>query len=88
MVRRDVPGGPQPISLQIFMSQKQVCEATNLSKTTVWRKQKDGDFPKPIKISANRVVWDQGELEKWQEAQMAKRPAAVPDTGPAKPETD
>ncbi len=70
------------------MPLKLVCEATNLSKTTVWRKQRDGEFPQPIKISANRVVWDQGEVEKWQEAQMAKRHGTVPDTSPAKPRTD
>ena len=70
------------------MPLKLVCEATNLSKTTVWRKQRDGEFPQPIKISANRVVWDQGEVEKWQEAQMAKRRAAVAETSPAKPGTD
>jgi prophage regulatory protein len=32
---------------------------------TVWRRVKEGTFPKPQKISANCTVWSNDELNAW-----------------------
>lgn len=42
-----------------------VMQFTSLSRATVYRRVKDGTFPKPIKIGENRVVWRPEDLESW-----------------------
>lgn len=41
------------------------------SAPTLWRKVKDGTFPKPIKLSARVTVWKIGEVRAWMTAQAA-----------------
>lgn len=36
-----------------------------LSRATVWRKIKEGTFPKPMKITANLVGWRRADIEEW-----------------------
>ena len=35
------------------------------SRSTIYRDVKSGDFPRPIKLSRNRVAWLKDELEDW-----------------------
>jgi prophage regulatory protein len=49
-----------------LLSPKDVERQTSLSRTTLWRKVKEGSFPKPLKISANRIAWSSSDLEQWQ----------------------
>lgn len=51
-----------------FLSQKQVCEKTNLSRTTIWRRQHDGTFPKRKRLTSNRVAWLERDIEEWIES--------------------
>lgn len=44
---------------------KAVTQFTSLSRATVYRRVKDGTFPKPIRIGENRVVWRHEDLEAW-----------------------
>lgn len=44
---------------------KAVTQFTSLSRATVYRRVKDGSFPKPIRIGENRVVWRYEDLETW-----------------------
>ena len=43
----------------------QVREMTGLSRTTVWRMERDGKFPKHRKISARMVCWVEDEVLLW-----------------------
>ena len=43
----------------------QIVELTNLSKSTIWRMQKDGKFPKSRKLSPARRGWLASDIEKW-----------------------
>ena len=46
----------------------EVVRATGLSKTTIWRRVRTGDFPAPLKLgslTARSIGWRQGEIEKW-----------------------
>lgn len=52
-----------------ILSMRQVCTIIGLSRTTVWREQRKGRFPKPIRLSPGRVGWPQGAIEIW----LAKR---------------
>lgn len=40
---------------------------TGLSRTTIWRLEKTGDFPKRRKLSPATVGWLQTEIELWVE---------------------
>ena len=42
-----------------------VIEKTSLSRTTIWRRQHEGKFPKPIRLSSNRVGWKETDVNTW-----------------------
>ena len=65
----------------------QVKVICGLSRTTVWRLQKTGDFPACVQVSLNRVGWWQSELLAWRRARTprrlpAPRFAPAPDAPP------
>ena len=49
-------------------SLKMVCQATGLSRSTIYRRVADGEFPKPVKISKGRVAWRERDLLSWLES--------------------
>lgn len=51
----------------------QVKVISGLSRTTVWRLQKTGDFPTPVQVSRNRVGWSQNELLEWKRTRLPRR---------------
>lgn len=40
------------------------------SAPTLWRKVKDGTFPKPSKLSARVTAWQAGQVRAWMQAQV------------------
>ena len=49
----------------------EVAEVTGLSKTTIWRRVKSGDFPAPLRLGSlttRSVGWREGDVEKWIES--------------------
>ena len=40
-----------------------------LSRTTVWRLEREGRFPKRRVITSKIVVWDEAEIDAWAQAQ-------------------
>jgi prophage regulatory protein len=42
-----------------------VRERTGLSRSTIWRLERHGDFPKHRRISANAVAWVEEEVMIW-----------------------
>ena len=40
---------------------------TGLSKVTIWRKEKSGNFPKRINLTSRRVGWIESEIVGWLE---------------------
>ena len=59
------------------LSFKRVRELTDLSRTTVWRLQRSGAFPKPLKISPGRIGWLEGDILAWQRARSAEAPTGL-----------
>ena len=46
----------------------EVVKITGLSKTTIWRRVRSGDFPAPVKLGSlatRSIGWRQEEIEKW-----------------------
>lgn len=63
----------QPI---VLMSLKDLIKKIALSRSTIYRKLKDGSqfydptFPKPIRIGGTSSRWVLSEVEEWLEAQL------------------
>lgn len=53
--------------LDRFMRERDVLDVTSLSRTTLWRVMKSGQFPRPVRISPGRVGWRESEVIAWQE---------------------
>ena len=56
-------GGPRRM-----LSEKQVLEIIPVGRTTLYRMEKAGRFPKSTYISPNRRVWFEDEIIDWQNA--------------------
>lgn len=48
-----------------FLRDSQVSALTGLSKSTRWRLEKYGTFPKRRQLSAKAVGWLESEIEEW-----------------------
>jgi predicted DNA-binding transcriptional regulator AlpA len=44
---------------------KEVQEITGLSRTTIWRMENYGSFPKRVSLGANSVGWKLSEVNEW-----------------------
>jgi prophage regulatory protein len=51
-----------------MLSERQVLEIVPVGRTTLYRMEKAGRFPKSTYISANRRVWFEDEIVAWQNA--------------------
>jgi prophage regulatory protein len=47
-----------------------------LSRTTIWRQEQRGKFPRRISISDARIAWRRGEIEAWIASREAARERA------------
>jgi prophage regulatory protein len=48
-----------------FIREAECLKITGLSRTTRWKLEKAGKFPKRCKISANSIGWLASDLDKW-----------------------
>jgi prophage regulatory protein len=51
-----------------MLNEKQVLEIVPISRTTLFRMEKAGGFPRSTYISPNRRVWFEDEIIAWQNA--------------------
>ena len=58
-----------------FLTAKQVMNMTGLSRTSIWRLEKDGDFPERRQLGPRRIGWIESEVLEW----MGKRSPVVSD---------
>ncbi|MBS0333602.1 MAG: AlpA family phage regulatory protein [Proteobacteria bacterium] len=65
-----------------YLPWKKVELRVGISRTTAWRLQKTGDFPKPYVISPGRVAYRESEIEAWK-ASRGHRSAAHRKVRPA-----
>jgi len=47
------------------LSANELIEKIGLSRTTIWRMERQGNFPKRIHLSPRRVGWILEEVEEW-----------------------
>lgn len=44
---------------------KKLFEKIGLSRTTVWRMENEGNFPKHIRLSKQAIGWDLAKIDAW-----------------------
>jgi predicted DNA-binding transcriptional regulator AlpA len=49
-----------------MLNEKQVLDVVPLSRTSIYRLEKAGKFPRSTYISANRRIWYEDEIVSWQ----------------------
>ena len=47
---------------------QQLREYIGLSRTTTWRLEKSGQFPKRVRLGQNSVGWLKGDVDTWLES--------------------
>lgn len=55
-----------------LISRSEVLSRTSLSQATLWRMERAGEFPKAIRISANRVAYPEELVDEWIEEILSK----------------
>jgi prophage regulatory protein len=64
------PDSTPPRSTQLqprrMLNEKQVLEIVPVSRSTLWRMEKQGKFPRSTYISSNRRFWFADEVTEWQ----------------------
>ena len=56
-----------------IMRNKEVQKALGISRTTIHRMVKSGEFPKPISLGKRTKVWLWDEVEEWLERKKRER---------------
>lgn len=60
-------------NIKRFLRRPQVQELTGLPESSLYAEMAKGRFPKPIKLSANRVAWLEDDVAAWQAERLAER---------------
>lgn len=42
-----------------------VMETTGLRRTAIWKREKEGDFPKRVKLGTRNIGWRESEVLNW-----------------------
>lgn len=66
-MNRFSPGAPAPSAADRLLPWRRVKDLAGISRSTAWRLQKAGRFPKPVQISPGRVGWWESEVSAWRE---------------------
>ena len=51
-----------------FIRYPEVCQRIQLARTTIWRLEREGRFPRRRKLSGNAVAYLESEIEAWIES--------------------
>ena len=59
-----------------LISRVEVLNRTSISQPTLWRLENRGEFPRSIRISKNRVAYNEEEVDAWIQSRIKQsRPA-------------
>ena len=48
-----------------LLSIKETCKRTSISRTGIWRRVKDGEFPRPVSVGGIRKAFVRDEVDQW-----------------------
>ena len=57
-----IPSSTAPLRLLRF---GEVRQRTGLSRSTIWRMERSGSFPRRVQVSINVVAWREDEVAAW-----------------------
>ncbi|EGR0390803.1 TPA: AlpA family phage regulatory protein [Vibrio vulnificus] len=71
--------GPQEIGVHPmrFLKLKEVMEKTALSRSAIYRKMNDGEFPESVSLGERAIAWVESEVDEWMEARLQTRVVAM-----------
>ena len=55
-----------------FLTVREVCRITRMSRSTLWRMERAGNFPKRVRRTDATVAWRASEVHAWIAARKAK----------------
>jgi prophage regulatory protein len=55
-----------------FLRMPDVVRETGLSRSTIWRREREGSFPKRVPLSANATGWWSEDIDRWSADRRAK----------------
>ena len=56
-----------------ILSNKEVRSRIPYSSVQIWRKENAGEFPRRVKLGANRIGWIESEIENWIASKIGER---------------
>ncbi|MFG0684947.1 helix-turn-helix transcriptional regulator [Pseudomonas sp. WSY_20] len=59
-----------------FMRIAEVVRVTALSRNTIYKRMREGTFPKQVKLGPNSVAWLQSDISAWMTSVMPDKPEA------------
>ncbi|KHA55293.1 DNA-binding protein [Aeromonas hydrophila] len=59
------------LSQVTLLKRRQVEAATSLSRSTIYDMMSKGQFPKPVRLGAQRVAWRERDIIEWLEHQVS-----------------
>ncbi len=62
---RQTPSADSPNQHERILRIREVIEITGLSRTTVWRMERKGEFPTRVQLGVGSVGWRDSELRNW-----------------------
>ena len=57
---------------RIIVRPREAEKIVGLGRVSMWRKEKDGDFPKSVRLGENSKGWFKDELLAWLESRRAQ----------------
>jgi len=54
-----------------LLSVREACEMTGLSRSTLWRLERSGEFPRRRQIAKRRVAFLHSEVRRWMQSREA-----------------
>ncbi|HGP6836733.1 TPA: AlpA family transcriptional regulator, partial [Vibrio cholerae O1] len=48
-----------------FLKLKEVMEKTALSRSAIYRKMNDGEFPQSVSLGERAIAWVESEVDEW-----------------------
>ncbi len=68
-----------------LLSWDQVERIASISRSTAWRMERDGEFPRRVRVSPGRVGWWESELTQWKRSRSGEVPPPPPRKGARAP---
>ncbi|TXY47531.1 AlpA family transcriptional regulator [Vibrio mimicus] len=56
-----------------FLKLKEVMEKTTLSRSAIYRKMNDGEFPQSVSLGERAIAWVESEVDEWMEKRLERR---------------